>query len=182
MNPFEEYIAIIHSRQQEPLIKGQYGEKHHIIPKSCGGSNAKWNLVKLTPEEHYRCHYLLTFIYPDGDYHNKMVYAWWMMKRVQDSAIEISAEEYGRLRREYARVNSQTHKGFHSPCKGVPLSEEHKRKLSEAKKGKPGPTKGKTTSEETKRKISLAMKGKKHKKYVHTEAFWEKQRRKRRVA
>lgn len=36
-----------------------YTEKHHIIPKSLGGSNESSNLVKLTPREHYICHLLL---------------------------------------------------------------------------------------------------------------------------
>ena len=37
-----------------------YYEKHHIIPKSMGGSNKKTNLVKLTAREHFVCHLLLT--------------------------------------------------------------------------------------------------------------------------
>ena len=49
MNPVEEYISIIHYRQQNPLTES--GELHHIIPKSCGGAKrAKWNLVRLTSE------------------------------------------------------------------------------------------------------------------------------------
>ena len=36
------------------------GERHHIIPKSLGGTNKKTNIVKLTPREHYICHLLLT--------------------------------------------------------------------------------------------------------------------------
>jgi cellobiose-specific phosphotransferase system component IIA len=36
-----------------------YTEKHHIIPKSCGGNNSKNNLVALTAREHFVCHLLL---------------------------------------------------------------------------------------------------------------------------
>lgn len=36
-----------------------YVEKHHILPKSLGGSNAQSNLVSLTAREHYICHLLL---------------------------------------------------------------------------------------------------------------------------
>src|SRR5210317_2591252 len=38
-----------------------YVERHHIIPKSCGGSNDKDNLVPLTAREHYIVHMLLPF-------------------------------------------------------------------------------------------------------------------------
>ena len=34
-------------------------EQHHLIPKSLEGSDNKRNLIKLTPREHYICHYLL---------------------------------------------------------------------------------------------------------------------------
>jgi len=36
-----------------------YFEKHHIHPKSLGGSNDQSNLVSLTAREHYICHLLL---------------------------------------------------------------------------------------------------------------------------
>jgi hypothetical protein len=40
-------------------------ERHHIIPKCCGGTNCRSNLVFLTPTEHYIAHRLLVNIYPD---------------------------------------------------------------------------------------------------------------------
>ena len=49
-------------------------EKHHIIPKSIGGSNSNDNLVKLTPREHFICHILLTK-FTEGINKRKMVYA-----------------------------------------------------------------------------------------------------------
>lgn len=39
---------------------GQYFERHHIVPKSLGGTNAKTNIVLLTAREHFICHWLLT--------------------------------------------------------------------------------------------------------------------------
>jgi hypothetical protein len=36
-----------------------YFEKHHILPKSLGGSNDHSNLIALTVREHYICHLLL---------------------------------------------------------------------------------------------------------------------------
>lgn len=37
-----------------------YVERHHIIPRSLGGSNDKTNIVRLTAREHYIAHLLLT--------------------------------------------------------------------------------------------------------------------------
>ena len=43
-----------------------YKEKHHIVPLCMSGTNDAFNLVDLTPEEHYVAHQLLTKIYPDN--------------------------------------------------------------------------------------------------------------------
>lgn len=170
MSPLEEYIAIIHLRQQNPLPKDEYKEEHHIIPQSLGGCNKKWNKVNLTPEEHYMAHYWLTFIYATGEAHGSMVYAWnWMSNRIKGEFI--SAEEYGRLKREFAKLSSKVHKGKTGPNKGKkigPESDETKRRKSESAKGKPKPwlkgripwNKGSEHSEETRRKISNRNKGK----------------------
>jgi hypothetical protein len=56
-----------------------YSEKHHIIPKSLGGSDAPENIVRLSAREHYICHLLLTKIHPVGESHFKMVRAFLMM-------------------------------------------------------------------------------------------------------
>jgi 5-methylcytosine-specific restriction endonuclease McrA len=52
------YYEIIHNAQNR--ITTGYIEKHHIIPRSLGGSNELSNIVRLTAREHYICHYLLT--------------------------------------------------------------------------------------------------------------------------
>lgn len=57
------YYKIIGNRINNPLEKDIYGENHHIIPKSLGGSNLKKNIVRLTAREHYICHYLLSEMY-----------------------------------------------------------------------------------------------------------------------
>jgi len=51
-----------------------YIEKHHIIPRSCGGSDDKSNLVKLTAREHFIVHLLLTKILK-GNNKAKMILA-----------------------------------------------------------------------------------------------------------
>ena len=54
------YCALISKRLQNPIEKGSgiYVEKHHIIPKSEGGTNDKDNLVNLTARELVAFQYL----------------------------------------------------------------------------------------------------------------------------
>ena len=159
MNPLEQYISIIHTRQQNPLPKDQYGERHHIIPRSCGGCNAKWNVVRLTPEEHYRCHCLLPFIYVTGKEHGSMTLAWHRMRHVQGKDIEISEEEYGTLRREYSEVKAAERRGKPGGMLGKHHSEETRRKYCEDRKGRKAWNKGIPHTEEYKRKMSERCKG-----------------------
>ena len=57
------YSAFIASRKRvENDIQG-YTEKHHILPRSFGGSDDPENLVKLTPEDHFFAHLLLAKIH-----------------------------------------------------------------------------------------------------------------------
>ena len=74
------YESLIQSRIKMNRVKDEnnYFEKHHIIPKSCGGSNDKSNIVLLTFKEHFIAHLLLVQIY-DGKLKNKMQYALWRM-------------------------------------------------------------------------------------------------------
>ena len=60
------YNKIINNRKQN--TPDVYTEKHHIIPKSLGGSNTKDNIVRLTAREHFICHLLLIRIYKDDKY------------------------------------------------------------------------------------------------------------------
>ena len=146
MDAETEYYTICANRYLHPLKAGEYGEVHHILPRSLGGMDISQNLVKLTPEEHYRVHELLPFIYTEGKAHAKMVFAWnQMCGRVK--GVEVDAETYGQLKREYSKVNSESHKGRK-------YSAETKSKLSEIRKGH-------VVSEETKQRISQALKGKK---------------------
>ena len=54
------YYDIIDRAKTRILSANNYYEKHHIIPKSLGGSNNTDNLVNLSAREHFICHWLLT--------------------------------------------------------------------------------------------------------------------------
>jgi hypothetical protein len=51
-------------RKKENITECYY-DNHHIFPKCLGGSDEKENMQLLTAKEHYVCHKLLTYIYPN---------------------------------------------------------------------------------------------------------------------
>jgi hypothetical protein len=57
---YAEFIA--DRRSKENSLVG-YTEKHHVVPRSQGGTDAASNLISLTPEDHIRAHVLLGRIY-----------------------------------------------------------------------------------------------------------------------
>jgi hypothetical protein len=89
------YFNIINRAQQREIIG--YFEKHHIIPKSLGGSNQKSNLVKLTAREHLICHLLLTKM-TSGTANHKMVRAMFLMS----TRGTINSRLYESLRKTYS--------------------------------------------------------------------------------
>lgn len=163
-DPLAEYVGIVHSRRNDPIPDNEYGEIHHIIPRSCGGSNDSWNLVRLTPEEHYRCHELLPFIYTSGQEHKSMVHAWVLMGGYKKTDENL----YGVLKREHSKCmkgnkhflgkhhSEETRNRISSSRKGLRPSEETRKKMSEWHKNHVGWH----MSEETKKKISEAKKRK----------------------
>lgn len=90
-----------------------YYENHHILPKSLGGVNNSYNMVLLTPREHFICHWLLIKIYPKGsNERKKMLYAFWSMKLKPTQKCEryINARAYELLRKEYVNVHRENMK------------------------------------------------------------------------
>ena len=88
-----------------------YYEKHHILPKSLGGTNDKENLVKLTAREHFICHWLLVKMYNKGSIErNKMLCALWRMNNTGSPCHKehyINSRVYEKLRIEFAEAISK---------------------------------------------------------------------------
>ena len=78
------YYQIIENARSRESIEG-YTEKHHIIPKSLGGSNDQINLVILTAREHFICHWLLTKM-TKGKNRSKMSYACKLMLQIKNQS------------------------------------------------------------------------------------------------
>lgn len=157
MNYTKHYNLLI--ERAKIRILNDYTERHHIIPKCMGGNNAKENIARLTPEEHFVAHQLLVKIYPNNA---KLVFAVLMMTRKSHNR---SNKIYGWIRRKLVEtqrnkiVSLETRKkiGLHSKGKqyslGLKRSEETKLKISLSKTGKPSPNQGKPLSEEHKQKM-----------------------------
>jgi hypothetical protein len=142
MNYKRIYSELIVSRQNLLRTRkgGVYYERHHILPKSLGGTNTKDNLVLLTAKEHFLAHKLLIQINV-GIARKKMICAFWFMCGNKTKNRIATARQY-----EYGKVL------FSSVLKGSKLTAEHKQKVSLALKGKPS-----NLSQEGRKKISEAM-------------------------
>jgi hypothetical protein len=140
-------------------ISEGYVEKHHIVPRCLGGTDAKENIVNLYPEEHYLAHLLLCKLNKGN---SKLLYA--AMNMTSGSMInngKRNNKAYGWLRRQYAesmsgdnnpaRRNPNLQKEAAKKRVGQKRTEETRARMSAAQKGR-------TFTEETKRNMATAAK------------------------
>lgn len=151
------YTKIYNNLISRNIVREDYVEKHHILPRCLGGTDDITNIVELSPEEHYLAHLLLCKIYPGN---KKLLYA--AMNMTSGSMInngKRSNKAYGWLRRHYAesmsgdnnpnRKNPEIQKKAALKRIGQKRTEKTKARMSAAQKGR-------TFSEETKAKMSEA--------------------------
>jgi hypothetical protein len=96
-----------------------YTEKHHIIPKSLGGSNEKGNLVLLSAREHFICHLLLTKM-TTGKNKSKMILAVFKLTgkgKRQESSVIGNSKFYEKIKTELSLIVSRQHKGRKRPTR-----------------------------------------------------------------
>lgn len=170
----KHYMLLIEKAKNRKLPKGQYKERHHIIPKSLGGTDDRNNLVWLTGREHALCHWALLKM-TEGENYIKMSYAFNYMKSKNGNqhryTSRILTRAYERHRIEHAKIHSNTMKGRPAWNKGVSQPEEQKEKNRQAalQRGPKTPEsiekwkksrEGYRHSDETKLKQSKALKGK----------------------
>ena len=169
---YARYIKLIELAKFNP--PSGMVEKHHIVPRSMGGSNKKENLVALSPRVHFIAHWLLWKAYKNG----KMANAFWTMKLC--NGMRLNSKSYEQAKAVAIEYMASTKRGKKA-------SEATKLKMSLASKGKPRPPEvvekirqshvgqkrtneakanmskahvGKKLSSETKAKMSEAKKGK----------------------
>ena len=122
-----------------------YSEKHHIIPKSMGGTDARSNLIALTPRQHFVAHWMLWKAYGGS-----MGRAFFMMSNFGKYG-KVNSRTYAMARADYSEQVSIQITGKVMP----PISEETRQKMSKSAVGR-------KVSDATKAKISAFQKGCKH--------------------
>lgn len=167
------YFNIISRAKARDLDTDLYVEKHHILPKSCGGDNSKLNLVKLTAREHYICHLLLPKML-SGKMKNKMVHALWRMCNSLKSDYKVNASSYEAARLAHSTVlktvgtSGQFKIGRTTWNKGIPRTDAVKDAVSRANKGSKRPNRtSESFTDEWRKKISDSAKSRPKKECEH---------------
>jgi hypothetical protein len=166
------YYSIVNNAKSRALGSLSYVERHHIIPKSLGGTNESVNLVNLSAREHLICHMLLIKM-TSGNDKSKMAFAAWRMvfSGRNHKRAKVTSRTYAILKTEMAdaRRNSKgTYKHSEESKAKIGASNKGKRlgqKLSKEwcdnmSKGKKGKAHG-PMPEYVKEKISITLTGKK---------------------
>ena len=142
MNKYEKWYQRITANGKQAREPGY--ERHHILPRSLGGTDDKANITYITAREHFVCHWLLTKIHSTGEEHWKMLNALRMMRaenpRQQRYSTKITSRVYARLKEEYSQLQSERVKGKNNPNFGKSWTEAQKRAHSEKIKGRVQPT------------------------------------------
>ena len=162
MNYVNVYYSIIKNRLDNP-VEG-YVERHHIVPKSEGGTDNDDNIVALTAREHYICHLLLAKIYDDFKMYSAIIYM--QTGGIKNRQFKYNNRLYGKMREEFGKKISERMSGENHPNYGKKRP-EHSEKLRGKKHTKEFCQKiskikmGHTVSESTREKISKSKLGKK---------------------
>lgn len=134
MNYILHYENLIANAVSRNSVIG-YKEKHHIQPKSMGGSNLASNLVELTAREHFVAHRLLAKIYPNSG----MVHAVFKMAcaSLTTKKLSFTSRTYEHLRKMHAaRVSNDKVAALKKSIagKGKKQSSEHIKSRVESRK------------------------------------------------
>lgn len=160
------YQVIYAKLIKKAILRGcpdAYYEKHHILPKSMGGTDVVANIVKLTAREHFIAHVLLAKIHGGAQ--------WYAVTRMAKQTGQLHSRLYAIARIEHAKAASiaLTGKKMHTQefkdklgqlFTGVPLKAETKEKISIALKGRLAWNKDKHLSNCHKKNVSNALRNK----------------------
>ena len=109
MSKYNDFICEIitnfgQHRKTAPNPDGIIYERHHIKPRCMGGTDDIFNLIDLTPREHYIAHKLLAEEYPNEE---KIVCAWHFMSVIKQNRYEATPEEYAASREAIIRSQGE---------------------------------------------------------------------------
>lgn len=130
---YQQLISKARDRNWSRKTAPCYVERHHITPKSLGGSDSDFNLVFLTLREHCVAHLLLCK-FGDDVQRSKMT---WAMQRFLTSSKSVSSTLYESVRQKWVDEHKRKLAG-NTRRLGKPDSEETKLKKSHSMIGKVG--------------------------------------------
>jgi hypothetical protein len=137
MNKYTKWYSDITENARQRALDC-YTETHHIKPQSLGGLDTPDNLVNLTPQEHFICHWLLVKM-TTGQDHHKMLNALRMMRaenpNQQRYNTKITARVYAKIKEEYAELQSKRFTGNGNGMYGKQHTQEAKEKIRQARLG-----------------------------------------------
>ena len=156
-NKYTRWYKNIIAQAQDRSNHVGYFEKHHIVPKSLGGSNDNSNIIRLTAKEHFICHRLLTKM-TTGTAKSKMCRAAWAMATLKKDSlkrVKVTSNTYSVLRSNLT-VSIESRLKISQTLTGRPKSEAHKIATGLSIKGKRYPQ---GYSDERKLNMSAWQKG-----------------------
>src|SRR5574337_1892021 len=108
MNYKKHYDNLINKATLRTLPNNIYYEKHHILPKSMGGSDDVNNIVCLLAREHFVAHLLLKKIYNN----KQMIFA---LNRMLNSKTKykVNSRTYKKIREEFSVYIKEYNTGKH---------------------------------------------------------------------
>lgn len=159
------YNNIIERAKTRKLPSGIYLEKHHVIPRSLGGTDVINNIVKLTAKEHFVCHLLLTKM-TTGLARRSMAYAAWRMTHIDGRKRYVPSSKIY----EFMRKNlSESYKGVKKTStwwKDKKHSIKSRQKQSEVKSGSNNPMWGRNHKVDSIRRIKEKQMGVSKPKFI----------------
>lgn len=153
------YDEFINKRRNRQLENNEYYEKHHILPKSLGGSNDDDNLIYLNLREHYFAHELLERIYLSKE----MSYALYMMSiLIKDAEINENVKRNKYYKNGGKRIVSSR---IYEKCKIEYIKNKKKKKYNDIEKE--NVSKGTKKAMRTRENINKTISGSKDCKFYY---------------
>ncbi len=159
-NKYRRWYLALMERARDRKIIG-YTERHHILPRSLGGTNKSDNLVRLTYREHYLAHWLL-IKFTNGLFLRKMKHALAQMGYQTVGERQIASWRFEVARKAHVSAlvgkkhSEESRRKMSLSSKGRVISVAQRVAMSLARKGKPGTP----HTDASRLKISLGNSGK----------------------
>ena len=131
MNYLKHYDLLIKKAQNRPIPDG-YVEKHHILPKSMGGSDEKENLVYLTAREHFIAHFLLAKHYGENQWYPVMMFKQGL--NAHRNGTKINSYLYEASKKNHKKIHSEFMKEYSNRPENIKRSKKSSFKVKKEKR------------------------------------------------